>query len=401
MTDARSKGNPAMQRRRITAALVAGLACVPPAASAGFSTIHTFNCITEGCAPIGGLTRHGTHFLWGVTHSGPYKVTADGTVTPLHLLNNGTDGTIPVVAPTWLGGPSPGGWFYGVNSSAGNSPGAGTIYRVKPNMSFQVTYDFTGGADGEYPFGKLLAGSIGGAPMLYGTTFDGGSGFGGNGFGTIFRFDPASNSIASAYPFAGGTDGGFPGEGLAAYNNMLYGTTRAGGTFDQGTLFMIDQSLSNKTILYSFGTNSSTDGTSPSSRLLVRGGKLYGTTVFGGTKGVGIVYSFDTVLMTEAVVWNFQDTDPNDGRYPFGDLIKIGNGNALYGTTENGGSVGNGTVYKLVLTPVPSITVLHAFGTQNGDGTNPTSGVTYAPAPLNLLYGTTALSPGTIFTQTP
>src|SRR2546426_835884 len=70
------------------------------------------------------------------------------------------------------------------------------------------------------------------------------------------------------------------------------------------------------------------------------------------------------------------------GAYPTAGLIQDSAGN-LYGTTEQGGASGYGTVYKLE--PSGTFTVLHSF--DSSDGANPTAGLVQDSA--GNLYGTT------------
>jgi len=113
-----------------------------------------------------------------------------------------------------------------------------------------------------------------------------------------------------------------------------------------------------------------------------RDGKYYGTTVEGGTSGLGTVFSV-TASGTLTTVYSF---DGSVGQYPFGGLTLGSDGN-LYGTTNRGGIGGgnNGSVYKITTAGV--ITTLHTFA-NTGDGANPSS------APIQAsdgnYYGTTS-----------
>lgn len=94
-------------------------------------------------------------------------------------------------------------------------------------------------------------------------------------------------------------------------------------------------------------------------------------------------------------------TGGNDGAYPFSRVI-FGSGGGLYGTTENGGSANDGTLFKLVppATPCKTVlcswteTVLHSF-TAEDDGATPTGGLIQDTA--GNLYGITTYGgiPGT------
>ena len=75
-------------------------------------------------------------------------------------------------------------------------------------------------------------------------------------------------------------------------------------------------------------------------------GNIYGTTIQGGTYGLGTVFELVPGAKgkyEEQVLWNFNGTD---GGGPQGSLILDGAGN-LYGTTVNGGANGYGTVFEV------------------------------------------------------
>src|SRR6266478_4414227 len=83
----------------------------------------------------------------------------------------------------------------------------------------------------------------------------------------------------------------------------------------------------------------------------------------------------------------------SDGGFPHGDLVL--SNNTLFGTTQNGGSANNGTVFK-VNTDGTGFTNLYSF--TNSDGAAPHGGLILAS---NTLYGTTiyggASGWGTVF----
>jgi uncharacterized repeat protein (TIGR03803 family) len=62
---------------------------------------------------------------------------------------------------------------------------------------------------------------------------------------------------------------------------MLYGTTSAGGTRNDGTVFSITTSGAER-VLHSFAGGS--DGAQPNAALLDVAGTLYGTTTYGGSR---------------------------------------------------------------------------------------------------------------------
>jgi uncharacterized repeat protein (TIGR03803 family) len=173
--------------------------------------------------------------------------------------------------------------------------------------------------------------------VLYGTTWAGGS----SNQGTVFRLDMAGN-LTVLHSFAG-SDGAFPFGGVVVdKHGNLYGTTSQGGSSGAGTVFELD-TAGNETLLHNFG--GSTDGSYPIGTLAMdRKGNLYGTTVGGGSASQGTVFKVDT-SGNETVLHQF--TGVPDGTGPFGGLI-IDKRGTLYGTTEHGGDHDFGTVFELV-----------------------------------------------------
>jgi len=89
----------------------------------------------------------------------------------------------------------------------------------------------------------------------------------------------------------------------------------------------------------------------------------------------------------EQVLHSFGIT-PGDGYAAVGPVVFDAAGN-LYGTTANGGTSGSGTVFELIPNGNGTWTeeVLYSFGSQSGDGANPSGGLVFDSA--GNLYGTT------------
>src|SRR5450432_1858239 len=96
-----------------------------------------------------------------------------------------------------------------------------------------------------------------------------------------------------------------------------------------------------------------------------RDGNFYGTSVTGGTKYLGTVFTI-TPCGTLATLYSFDGTV---GEYPYGGLTLGADGN-FYGAANRGGPSGFGSIFKI--TPTGVVTALHSF-TNSGDGTNPSS----------------------------
>ena len=135
------------------------------------------------------------------------------------------------------------------------------------------------------------------------------------------------------------------------------------------------------------------DGSDPQGALILDpAGNLYGTTAEGGGTmcGCGTVFKLtpnSNGSWTESVLYKF--TGGTDGGDPFGGLIFDAAGN-LYGTAQNFGASGFGTVFKLTPNSDGSWkeSVLYSF-TGGADGGVPRAGVIFDAAGSNL-YGTTA-----------
>jgi uncharacterized repeat protein (TIGR03803 family) len=131
---------------------------------------------------------------------------------------------------------------------------------------------------------------------------------------------------------------------------VFYGTTALGPNGCNlygkcGTAFSVTTSGTEK-VLHVFPGNL-TDGGSPEAPLIEVKGTLYGTTTLGGLYqcqggGCGTVFSI-TPGGKENVLHYFGGK--RDGVYPTAGLIDVGG--TLYGTTQNGGTYADGTVFAL------------------------------------------------------
>jgi len=200
------------------------------------------------------------------------------------------------------------------------------------------------------------------------------------------------------YSFAGGSsDGASPAAGLIqGSDGNFYGTTDAGGAGGFGTVFKITPG-GTETVLHSFTANS--DGAEPEASLIQGSdGTFYGTTDIGGTSGNGTVFTI-TLTGIETVLHPFAGSS-SDGSRPSAGLIQGGDGN-FYGTTATGGASGVGTVFKI--TPSGTETVLYSFAGGSSDGSHPDGGLIQGSD--GNFYGTTdaggANGDGTVFKITP
>jgi uncharacterized repeat protein (TIGR03803 family) len=229
---------------------------------------------------------------------------------------------------------------------------------------------------GSSPRGQLMEGSDG---WLYGTTYAGGT----NGSGTVFKIGKTGVGFARLHSFA---DGDFPCGGLVEANDgTLCGTTSSGGAYHSGTLFKLNKDGSEFTLLHVF-PSSTDDGAQPVASLTTgKGGVLYGTTFGGGAANSGTVFSLNPDGSSYTNLHNFTGTNGADGSFPFASLCQ-GLDDALYGTTQAGGSNDLGAVFKLNPDGT-GYAILHHFSGGTVDGRLPLGGLVQGSD--GLLYGTT------------
>ncbi len=165
-------------------------------------------------------------------------------------------------------------------------------------------------------------------------------------------------------------------------------------------------------MLYSFCSRTNCgDGEFPVAGLIFdQAGNLYGTTEYGGALAAGTVFKLAPNAdgsWRESVLHSFcSRTNCGDGAEPLASLIFDQAGN-LYGATEYGGALAAGTVFKLAPNADGSWreSVLHSFcsRTNCGDGAEPFASLIFAQA--GNLYGATeyggAHGGGTVFKLAP
>jgi uncharacterized repeat protein (TIGR03803 family) len=259
--------------------------------------------------------------------------------------------------------------FYGTTVNGGRAVEAGTIFKVTSSGRVSTLYHFcssTNCKDGQTPSGGLISDPKG---NLYGTTAFGGA----NSEGAVFELTPSGvyKVLYSFCPSSPCTDGQQPAGTLARDSSgNLYGTASAGGAHGHGAVFQIvpgsGGSPSTENVFYDFcpGGTPCVDGSSPSAGVVISlsGTNLYGTTVAGGTTDQGTVFEVPIVGGSESVLHSFcasnepvcTDSFNNpDGSTPSGPLTLDDEGN-IFGTTDTGGGnttgaqAGGGTLFELV-----------------------------------------------------
>ncbi len=275
--------------------------------------------------------------------------------------------------------------------TAGQPNTSGTTSFTLSDTSGLTTYAgasplaFFSGFNGANPDDSLVVDSEG---NLFGTTRGGG---GVNNAGTVFELAKTANGYSDTPTLLDvftGPNGATPnGSLIIDAAGDLFGTTVNGGTNGLGTVFEITKSgnnFSGVTTLLSFnGTN----GANPTSSLLAdAAGDLFGTASFGGANNDGAVFELvkngNSYSSTLIASFDVAGAQPRDS------LIMDSSGD-LFGTIERGGTSNQGEVFEITKTAngySSTPTMLAAF---NGiDGATPSfSGLTMDAA--GNLFGAT------------
>ncbi len=313
-----------------------------------------------------------------------------GTITGVHIFN-GSDG-LPVGQLAVFGGV-----LYGTSEEGPD--GSSTLFSVNPKTGAEDdVYTFFLQKDHSPDDGYLPTGGLTRlGSKLYGTTAEGNGTQATNspyhGYGTVFSFDPATNTETPIHDF-NGSDGAQPsllGDPLVVYKGALYGTAYYSGPNGRGAIYKITPA-GRLSVVYAFPTNAS--GCNPNSVLIVDG-TLYGTTAACGKDGGGVVFALDLATGTQKILYDFAN-----GSRPIGQLLD--DNGALLGVTQTSGPDHAGSVYKIDLAS-GAYTLLHSFTAAGNDGSQPSAGLTLFKG---TVYGVTEFGPGqdfegTIFTIDP
>jgi uncharacterized repeat protein (TIGR03803 family) len=345
------------------------------------TVLHRFN-ITDGEAPVGGLSLGKDGFYYGTTVFGGdagfgtiFNMRADnGGVGTLYSFSGGDDGAYPNAPPVQ----SIGGGFFG--TTVGTSDSHGSVYKITASGVFSLLHVFSG-SDGSAPYAPLVQAANG---DFYGTTYAGGA----SGYGTIFRisrwgdftiiYNFDSNHGAYPYsPLVQGADGYF------------YGVTSQGGASGGGVAFKL-KPHGNVIVLHNFTGRS--DGSNQVGGLMqATDGNFYGTNNVGGAQGWGVLFRMSPMGVFKVL----HAFDWATGASPQAAVLQHTNG-ILYGTTAVGGSATEGTFYSLDLKLAPFVKFLPASASVGskvdilGQGLFGTTQVSFngVPATFYLTYDT-------------
>lgn len=282
---------------------------MPGTSGWSLSVLYSFcaqsNC-SDGAAPQDGLSMDSAGTLYG-TAGVAFDLTPGANAWSESVLYtfcsrpSCRDGSTPYAGVIF----GPGGNLYGTTDAGGNPTclggnGCGVVYelnRVSGGTWNEAVLRAFNGAPNDSDGSSRLAFDHSG--NLYGT---GGGGnhicFGSSPCGTVYKMTRGTNGRwqeTVIYDFTGGATGNGPGpsQGLVIDQaGNLYGTTFYGGSTSCscGVVYKLAPG-SGGTWTYSvLHTFLGSDGAQPTASMVLHNGKLYGTTVLGGSGGAGVVF---------------------------------------------------------------------------------------------------------------
>ncbi|RYY60174.1 MAG: T9SS type A sorting domain-containing protein [Chitinophagaceae bacterium] len=214
-------------------------------------------------------------------------------------------------------------------TSADGGQGYGTIFQFDPvNKTCSKKADFNLQL-GTRPHGELTWTN----DKFYGLATSAGV----TGGGTIFSFDPVGNELEKRYDFSQATGSG-PFGSLQLLNNLLWSTTASGGASNKGVIFSFDPDTDEYQKKIDFTNNT---GHSPDGGLVLYGTYFYGVTVSGGAFNEGTLYQYDPLLNSIA---KRVDMSASNGSRPGGYLCV--HNFRLYGITQSGGNYNSGVIFE-------------------------------------------------------
>lgn len=301
-----------------------------------------------------------------------YNLNADGRNFNLHHIFG-----IPVQGAYFMHGPlyqASDGKIYGLTKQTGiSSVTGGTLFQYDIATNEYITKGFFQGSDlGELPNAGVIEYNGG----LYGTCTQGGS----LGYGTIFGYNMATSQLVISAPFDNSNGARPYGNLTIAPNGKMYGLAGIGGFYGKGTLFEFDPASNTISKKHDFNN---TNGEEPyGSLVLASNGKMYGYTVYGGSANKGVIFEFN--LSTKKVTPKRSFTGANGAKPLFNGMVEVSG--VLYGVTSEGGTANKGVIFAY--NPVANGLITKVYDFATSDGANPSDGLY-----LNIngmLYGTTA-----------
>jgi uncharacterized repeat protein (TIGR03803 family) len=285
------------------------------------------------------------------------------TYVPLYTYPGTTSGSTGVGWPALLS-QGPDGELYSTIETNGTF-NFGTVYKITTAGAYTPLYNFCAEGSpclltGGYPLGGVTLGLDG---NLWGTTQNGGK----DAMGTVFKITPAG-TWTSLYQF-NGTDGSGPIYPVfSGQDGNMYGVTAFGAHY--GTFFKLTTkgAITPHAFIY-------TNGYEPNLPTQGSDGNFYGTTQYGGdpTCACGVVYKV-TAGGKITVLHTFKGS-PTDGNRPIGVLVQGSDGD-FWGTTYQGGSSGEGTIFKISVSGAYTLVYSFQYASPTFLGELPVAGLT-------------------------
>ena len=340
----------------------------------GITTLASFTG-AAGVQPFNGVTFDGNNRLYGVTPAGGAGgggvLFYCGITTPTSLTAAatfsaaGSDGTGPRAEPVVQGGNV---YF---STATGGTGGFGKILRYDPSVPSTTAVHSFSNANGFEPFAGMVVGTDG---LLYGTTNAGGT----NQNGVLFSFNTATSTYTKLKDLSTVGLSGCQSRPIEASSGVWLGTTTTGGDGNGGGLYEYTATGSTLGVLFAFNYS---PGSSPAGRMVrASDGLFYGLCINGGTGNKGVLYSFDINTNTYTLE---ADLGGTLGAFPEGELVEV-NG-SLYGMCSDEGLNGSGTLFEFDLA-TGTYTVRQQLSASLG--ANPKAGLVLAND--GNLYGTTS-----------
>lgn len=356
-------------------------AAVMPSQAQTVNTIYTFasNNNTGPIMPFGTMAQGRDGAFYGISQSGNgccqgwfYKITAGGTLTPLHALTTSEGTNCNGLTLDTDGN------FYGT-CYAGGSASFGTLFKVTPTGTLTVLHNFTGVNDGCSPISSPIQGTDG---NIYGTSYF----CGGTDLGSVYKYTPAG-VYSILYNFKGApTDLQGPHGLLQGSDGNFWGMGDQGGAQNSacpgcGGVFKITPA-GKETIVYTF--KGGADGQDPYTSLMQGSdGNYYGTTIGAGGSFLGTVFKL-TPKGVETVLHNY--SDQSQGAFPRLPLTQGPDG-TLFGMATDcaGGGCSQAALFDITANNVYSTLYLYPLGPSNS--LQPSSPLLLSTN--GTLYGTT------------
>ncbi|MBK8092247.1 MAG: hypothetical protein IPK32_09795 [Verrucomicrobiaceae bacterium] len=214
----------------------------------------------------------------------------------------------------------------------------------------------------------------------------------------VFSFSDARAEESANTPYSGAS----PNSVVQGSDGDFYGTTYEGGASNFGTAFKMTRTGVFTTLIQFTGNVGPSKGSRPSGGLLQGSdGNFYGTTQNGGASGMGTVFKMTASGVLTTLVEFTGNGSINKGRSPFAGLLQDSLGN-FYGTTYGGGAFDRGTVFKMTQNGLLSTLVEFTGNGTNNKGSTPQSALVQGSD--GNFYGTTeggSSNLGTVFRITP